>query len=248
MCGPGKSQFGAYRHGIHDPSGPDRYKPPRIARHRSGRQSRQVAAGALERILISATISSTSFFQSSVFEGSDIGGPTAIDPEKIDHAKRDLVILKMAPIEEDKLPRRILSLNIAPDWAEENKIIFTIGYPGDPGPARIEELFTLLEQLFKSTIRLQTPGSGQMVVKSINNNQPWGSAHDATKTGRQLRIGGTRDWQGICSSRFALRRHAAYRAKNWAHIIGNTLQTKDANGKMLKEWLDQYQVDMVDTI
>jgi hypothetical protein len=174
-------------------------------------------------------------------------GPTAIDPEKVDHAKLDLVIIRMDAVEEENLPKRILSLNIAPDWAEENKIIFTIGYPGDPGPKGLQNYSTLLEQLFKSTYGCKRLAPG-MVVSSVNNKTTWGSAHDATTlggnsgsvvlvTGREYAAAGLHYGGTLRAPR-----------ENWAHILGNTLQTKDAAGKSLKEWLDQYEVKMIDTI
>ncbi|HEY0066728.1 MAG TPA: trypsin-like peptidase domain-containing protein [Flavisolibacter sp.] len=181
--------------------------------------------------------------ESVVFSGNKY-----VDMYKIDHDKLDMAIIRLKPVSNDQVPRKLLSLNIAPDWATEDKITFTIGYPGDPGVPGLKTYGSLLEQLFKSTFGCKRLAPGQ-VTPPVNTLSDWGLAHDTTTLGGNS--GSVILAQGKEHAAAGLHYGGQVQAprENWGHIIGKTLNAPDSvSGKSLKQVLDEFGVDLVDTI
>lgn len=181
-------------------------------------------------------------------EGVVFSGNKYVDMYRIDHANLDMAILRLKPVGEELVPRRLLSLNIAPDWAVEDKITFTIGYPGDPGIAGLKTYGSLLEQLFKSTFGCKRLAPGQ-VTPTAENLAGWGFAHDTTTLGGNSGSVVLAQGKEFAAAGLHYGGQAAPPRENWAHLLGKTLAAPDAaSGKTLKQILDEFGVDLVDTI
>jgi hypothetical protein len=173
-------------------------------------------------------------------------GPETIDPNVIDHSKLDLALIELKPSgEEMPLP---LAFNIAPEWASPGSVVYTIGYPGNPGIKGLKTYTTLLEQLFKSTYGYKRLAPGE-VIMSTNNIPSWGVAHDATTLG-----GNSGSVILVTGKEYAaagLHYGGTLRAprENWGHILGGTLSSTNGNpGKSLKDYLEEYEVKLVDVM
>jgi V8-like Glu-specific endopeptidase len=170
-----------------------------------------------------------------------------IDPYNVDHSKLDLVIIRLNPVDRQSVPLQILSFGIAPEWAEENSFIYTIGYPGNPGLAGLQTYTTLLEQLFKSTFGYKRLAPG-MVISSSGAVTPFTVTHDATTLGGNS--GSVIVAQGNACVAAGLHYGGDINAprENWGHILANTLNSQNTiAGKTLKECLSGFGVKMTDT-
>lgn len=181
--------------------------------------------------------------ESVVFSGNK-----NIDMYTVDHNKLDMAIIRLKPVSNDQVPRKLLSLNIAPDWATEDKITFTIGYPGDPGVSGLKTYGSLLEQLFKSTFGCKRLAPGQVTLP-VSKLGDWTLAHDTTTLGGNSGSVILAQGKEHAAAGLHYGGQVAPPRENWAHLIGKTLDAPDmVSGKSLKAILNEYGVDLVDTI
>jgi V8-like Glu-specific endopeptidase len=172
-------------------------------------------------------------------------GPRDVNPYKIDHSILDMVLIELQPANEEV--QAPLSLNIAPEWATAGTIVYTIGYPANPGDAGLRTYTTLLETLFKSTYSCKRLAPGE-VINSASVTQPWTAAHDATT------LGGNSGSVIVVSGREYAAAGLHYGGKlkdpreNWGHILANALDAPDGGGKPLRAYLEEYGVRLVDIL
>jgi V8-like Glu-specific endopeptidase len=181
-------------------------------------------------------------------ESVTFAGDKYVDMYKIDHEKLDMAILRLKPVSSDQVPRKLLSVNIAPDWATNDTITFTIGYPGDPGVQGLKTYGSLLEQLFKSTFGCKRLAPGQ-IMSPVNQLAGWGLAHDTTTLGGNS--GSLIVTQGKPYAAAGLHYGGQVQAprENWGHVLGKALEAPDVvSGRSLKQILNDFGVPMIDTI
>ena len=170
-------------------------------------------------------------------------GSKPILTNTIHHDRLDLALIELEPAPRGTPPRRLLSLDAAPDWASLQQTVFIIGYPGSPQPG--SEAFSLLEQLFQATFGYKRLAPGR-VIKGLARLPDWGLAHDATTLGGNsgsvllvvgrefaaagLHYGGTR----------------AQPRENWGHVLGAVLSEKDPDtSQSLADCLTQHGVNLM---
>ncbi|WP_152603094.1 hypothetical protein [Caballeronia sordidicola] len=171
--------------------------------------------------------------------------PDPVDPTApIDHAKLDLVLIELE--QADAVPRHVLALDIADDWAQPSRASFIVGYPADPGFAAFPP--TLLERLFRSLFGFKRLAPG-LVMRSELALHPWTFAHDATT------LGGNSGSSVLLTGREHIAAGIHYGGKrsepreNWGHILGMTLERTDAVTKRtLRHILEEYEVVLVDSM
>jgi hypothetical protein len=173
-----------------------------------------------------------------LFSGADTIG----DP--IDHKKLDLVLLRVSPSSTNP-NKQGLSVDIAPDWAEEPLDVYIIGYAAKP---RAGYPPTLLEQLFKITWgkKRLAPGNTR---KPRATDQAWTFAHDATtlngNSGSVALVAGREHL--AAGIHFGGRRGEP--AENWGHIFGHTLRAPDqTSGRSLRECFESLGVQLLDRV
>lgn len=178
-----------------------------------------------------------------VFSGSKViktNGP-------IDHTNLDLALIELAEAEPDQIPETVLSIDLAPDWAQpQQTLIFAIGYPGAPTLGAYVP--SLLELLFQSTFGCKRLAPG-LVTKSVANVHTWTLAHDLSTLGGNsgsilLVAGRERIAAGLhYGGRFGEPR------ENWGHVLGRVLDETDGRLETtLHEHLKSYGVSLVDRL
>lgn len=163
----------------------------------------------------------------------------------IDHKKLDLALIELEPAEPAARPRRVLSIDGTPDWAQlPQQQIYIVGYPGSPGPGLSPP--TLLEQLFKSTYGHKRLAPG-LLMPSQQNVHTWTVAHDGTTLGGNsgsvlLVVGREHIAAGLhYGGRWADPR------ENWGHVLGLVMEKEEANSaKTLRKTLEEFGVKPVD--
>lgn len=181
-------------------------------------------------------------FNRVVFAGAD--NIASIPP--VDHKKLDLALIELMPAPVEQLPLSFLAIDVAPDWAEPELGIFTIGYPANPGNS-IHNL-SLLEQLFRMTFGCKRLAPGR-IMKSQVTTEVTTASHDATTLGGNsgsavLIVGREHVAAGL---------HFGGRSgeprENWAHILGAILDRTDGKQpKTLREHLTEAGVVLIDRI
>ncbi len=172
--------------------------------------------------------------------------PDYIDPYDIDHFKLDLVVIKLSPAPIEMTPIQLLSFGLATEWATPGEIIFTIGYPGNPGLYGLQTYGTLLDQLFKSTFGYKRIAPGEIIV-SEGEVKDWTVTHDATT------LGGNSGSLIVTVNNACIAAGLHYGGKtntpreNWGHILGGTLDGPNiVSGNSLRSILQQNNVKLVD--
>ena len=157
-------------------------------------------------------------------------GPDEIDLNaNINHKNLDLALIELEAATNENRPRKVLSIDKAPDWADPDIEIFTVGYPGKPILGTYTP--TLLEQLFQSTFGYKRLAPG-LIMPSGQNVQPWTLTHDATT------LGGNSGSVVLVAGRETAAAGLHYGGQttqprqNWGHILGKILEQKSetANG------------------
>jgi hypothetical protein len=164
--------------------------------------------------------------------------------QPVDHKKLDLALIELEPATRQSAPRTVLSVDVAPDWAQSDLTLFTIGYPAPPGPTDYPA--TLLEQLFQSTYGCKRLAPG-LVVTSHQSVQPWTVAHDATT------LGGNSGSVILVAGREGTAAGLHYGGRpqdpreNWGHILGLVLDKTDGHShKTLRQLLKSRGVQFID--
>jgi hypothetical protein len=121
--------------------------------------------------------------------------------------------------------------------------IYTVGYPGDPGPLAVHP--TLLERLFQSTFGHKRLAPG-LLINSQRNIHTWSLAHDATtlggNSGSILIVAGKE--QTAAAIHYGGRRGEP--RENWGHVLGRVMdEAGGCSDKTLREHLESYGVEMV---
>ena len=140
--------------------------------------------------------------------------------QAIDHSKLDLALIELEPAGAANRPPYCLAFDVSPDWAQPDLIIFTIGYPANPG---LTEQLTLVEQLFESTFGFKRLAPGTITNPVISSPPKWLAAHDCTTLGGNsgsVVVAATRGTVA-CGLHYGGRR--ALPRENWGHILGLTL-------------------------
>jgi hypothetical protein len=172
-----------------------------------------------------------------------IFAPPKLIRSPVDHTRLDLVLIELEPASE--APEQALALDISPDWALPEQIIYTVGYPGNPG---LGEPLSLIEQLFQSTFGCKRVAPGE--IKTANASvHTWTLAHDAStlggNSGSAVLVAGR---EGAAAGLHYGGRRLEPR-ENWGHVLGLVLsETDNASGKTLRECLDAFGVKLVDRL
>lgn len=161
----------------------------------------------------------------------------------IDHSRLDLVLIEIGPADNGARPSAVLAVDIASDWDNPPEIIYTVGYPGNPGA---RESLTLQEQLFQKTFGCKRLAPGE-IMRSSGTLFPWTTAHDAST------LGGNSGSVVLSAGRegaAAALHYGGTRAnprENWSHVLGRVLAEPDKlTGKPLLEVLQAIGVQTVD--
>lgn len=174
-------------------------------------------------------------------------GPDEIDLEapKVDHKKLDLALIELEPADNSNKPGTVLAVDVSPDWATDDTVIFTIGYPGKPPLGSFTE--TLLEQLFQSTYGCKRLAPG-LVAKSLESNGPWTISHDATTLGGNSGSGILVAGREHIAAGLHYGGRRASPSENWGHILGKTLKTERGHGskETLLDVFNKYGVVLID--
>jgi hypothetical protein len=163
----------------------------------------------------------------------------------IDHERLDLVLIELEPAPDGTPPEHKLDIDIATDWPNPSRTVFTVGYPGSP---RVGDYpLTLLEQLFKSTFGHKRIAPGLVMASAVAIPE-WTCAHDATtlggNSGSVVLVAGH---ENLAAGLHYGGRYSEPR-ENWAHILGRTLEETDrATGRPLREILDEHGVNLRDS-
>ena len=177
--------------------------------------------------------------KSVVFTGAkSIGGA-------IDHSRLDLALIELEPTTQDQLPKHILAVDVSPDWAAVDQVIYTIGYPAAPAIGDYKP--SLLEQLFQSTYGYKRLAPGLVMPSKRAASAAWTTGHDATT------IGGNSGSVVLVQGRETLAAGLHYGGRraepreNWAHVLGRVMDaTQGADTQALKAVLKGRGVTLVD--
>jgi hypothetical protein len=164
----------------------------------------------------------------------------------IDHKKLDLAVFELEPAEPVARPTLVLAVDASEDWPQPELTIYTVGYPGNPGPSAAPP--TLLEKLFQSTYGHKRLAPG-LLIQSQLNVHTWTLAHDATT------LGGNSGSVVLVAGR----EHAAaglhYGGRwgdpreNWGHVLGRVLDLAGSGSdKTLREIFEDRGVKLVNRI
>ena len=168
-------------------------------------------------------------------------GPDPIRDDEIDHTKLDLAMFELEPADPAAQPPRVLQIESSAGWAQPDKKMYIVGYPGSP-KAGLAPL-TLLELLFESTFGYKRLAPG-LLIPSQANVHTWTIAHDATTLGGNSGSVVVR----IDSETVAAGLHYGGRwsepRENWGHILGLVLDKADKSGKTLREYLNDFDVQL----
>jgi hypothetical protein len=176
-------------------------------------------------------------------------GRDPISGRVIDHSRLDLALIELTPAGPDNKPASTLAIDIAPEWATPDEIVFIMGYPGRPQVGEYEP--TLLEQLFRSTFGCKRLAPGRVTKSGALPSTAgfWGTSHDATT------LGGN---SGSCvvimtHANAAVGLHYGGRRteprENWAHVLGRVLDASDGRtGETLRSVLGGFGVKLLDRL
>jgi Trypsin-like peptidase domain len=164
----------------------------------------------------------------------------------IDHRKLDLALIELEPATATNTPAGDIFFDISNDWAQPDKNIYLIGYPGSP--ERGVDSLTILEKLFQSEFGYKRLAPG-MVVKNADGLPDSTFSHDATT------LGGNSGSLVIIPGREknSVGLHYGGRSSmtrvNWGHVLGATLAKTDGRDpKTLKQILENLEVRFIDRI
>lgn len=152
----------------------------------------------------------------------------------VDHRKLDLALIELEPATANNRPNKVLAIDKAPDWADPDISVFTIGYPGRP--LRDFYLPTLIEQLFQTTFGYKRLAPG-LVMPSGTNVQPWTFSYDSTtlggNSGSVVLVAG----RETAAAGLHYGGQNAQPRQNWGHILGKTLEqsVEETNGNPTAE-------------
>jgi Trypsin-like peptidase domain len=170
-------------------------------------------------------------------------GPKAIKfSGGVDHTKLDIALIEIEPAPSP--PPAVLAVDGAVDWASPDLIVFTIGYPANPG---LDYTPTLLELLFQATYGCKRLAPGRIMPSQITT-QAWTTAHDATT------LGGNSGSVVLVAGREEIAAGLHYGGRkgepreNWGHILGAVLDQPGAPATptTLREQFEQYGVKLID--
>jgi len=141
----------------------------------------------------------------------------------LDHAKLDLALISLSAVSHAAIKVTPLTLMRNTGWVQADTQIYTIGYPGNPGPDGRSVYGSVLEQLFRSTFGFKRLAPGRLLPYQIAGSPGWTLAHEATtlagNSGSPVLVFG--------SEKAAAGLHyggtLAMPRQNWAHILGKTL-------------------------
>lgn len=172
-------------------------------------------------------------------------GPDEIDFDAIDHKKLDLALIELEPADSSNKPGKVLAVDISPDWATDDTVVYTIGYPGKPKLGVFNQ--TLLEQLFQSTYGCKRLAPG-LVAKSLQSEEPWTISHDATTLGGNSGSGILVAGREHIGAGLHYGGRTQSPSENWGHILGKTLKTERGHGsnETLLDVFEKYGVVMID--
>ena len=163
----------------------------------------------------------------------------------IDHAKLDLALIELAPGAAANVPNP-LCVELANDWPTPGKILFAIGYPGQPLPGM--EMPTLLEELFASTFGFKRFAPGEIMAADASP-APWTVTHDATT------LGGNSGSVVLAMGREEIAAGLHYGGQrgetraNWGHVLGLTLDVPGAGSSTtLREHFREFGVKTIDSL
>lgn len=176
-----------------------------------------------------------------VFAGRD-----PIRHDDVDHKKLDLALFELEPAAPEARPRTVLRINGAADWAQPDKKMYIVGYPGSPSTGAAS--LTLLELLFQLTFGHKRLAPGLLITPQATGVQAWTIAHDATTLGGNsgsvvLRI----DHEQVAAGLHYGGRWSEPR-ENWGHILGLTFDQPDKLGKTLREYLNDFDVQPIGNV
>jgi V8-like Glu-specific endopeptidase len=150
-------------------------------------------------------------------------GPKPIS-SPIDHTRLDLAVLELEPDNGNMGDDQYFTFNLAPELVMPGTPIFTIGYPGLPGPFAAPS--TLLDQLFMHTYGHKRLAPGLVTTSRITLPK-WSIAHDATtlggNSGSPVIIVGRE--KCVCA---------------WGHNLAIVIDEKNAQGVSLRDCLEPY--------
>jgi Trypsin-like peptidase domain len=176
--------------------------------------------------------------KSLVFTGSKVIKPGS----PVDHSKLDIAVIEIEPVTPS--PADVLAVDASVDWASPDLIVFTIGYPANPGP---NYALSLLEQLFQSTYGCKRLAPGRVMTSQITT-QAWTTAHDATT------LGGNSGSVVLVAGREHIAAGLHYGGRNgeprenWGHILGRVLDEPGAAATptTLREQFRKFGVTLID--
>lgn len=160
----------------------------------------------------------------------------------VDHSKLDIAVIDIEAA--SPAPPSVLAVDAAVDWAAPDLIVFTIGYPANPG---IDYTPTLLEQLFQATYGCKRLAPGRVMASQVTT-QAWTTAHDATT------LGGNSGSVVLVAGREHIAAGLHYGGRrgqpreNWGHILGAVLDQSDESPAptTLREQFEKFGVTLID--
>ena len=161
----------------------------------------------------------------------------------IDHKKLDLALFELEPVATPEArPRIVLGIDGTASWAQPQRQLYIVGYPGSPAPGQAP--LNLLELLFQSTFGHKRIAPGELMTAQAGVHT-WTIAHDATTLGGNsgsvvLLI----DHEQVAAGLHYGGRWSDPR-ENWGHILGLTLDQPDKSGKKLREYLNDFDVQPI---
>jgi hypothetical protein len=173
------------------------------------------------------------------------GSRPILETGPADHMRLDLALIELEPGDPQLAPRSVLAVDIGPDWAQQDAVLYTIGYPGRPPTGTFTP--TLLEQLFQTTFGCKRLAPGLVMSSPVPLGATWSMAHDATTLG-----GNSGSVVLIVGREFAAAGlHYGGRTQepraNWGHILGAVLNETDGRSdKTLKDCLKEFDVQLID--
>lgn len=174
------------------------------------------------------------------------GSKPILEVGPVDHTKLDLALIELEPAGQNERPRTFLDVDVSSDWSQPELIMYTVGYPANPGIGAFNP--SLLELLFKTTYGCKRLAPG-LVIQSHANVQPWTTAHDATT------LGGNSGSLVVVAGREKASAGLHYGGRrsepreNWGHILGLVLNETDGRTNVtLRQHLVGKGVNLIDRL
>lgn len=165
-------------------------------------------------------------------------GAQPIDVRHIDHSKLDLAVVQLEPVGEEMLPINILKWNSSTYGADQGQRMLTIGYPGDPGAAGIQDYTaTLLDKLFHFQFGCKRLAPGRIITSGVIPDTT--IAHNATTlAGNSGSVIVALAEEGEA---FGLHYggELASPRENWGHVLGYVLENIKNNNQGVYQLLQQ---------